>query len=104
MLPGFAKREHSSLDGAAVRTGAVDIRAAFGRLPCRAVWRDGAAAVGAEEGVTAHGGRVGMAQAQTMAGDSANAPAIRQQGGGKLSARVAHYTRKLSAKEGDRFP
>jgi len=102
MLPGFAKREHPSLDGAAVRTGAVDIGAAFGRLPCRAVWRAGAAAVGAEEGVTAHGGGVGMAQ--TMVGDSANAPAVMRQGGGKLWARVARYTRKLSAKEGDRFP
>jgi len=42
--------------------------------------------------------------AQTMAGDSADAPAILRQGGGKLSTRVVRFTRKLFAKEADRFP
>jgi len=59
-----------------------------------------ARAVGAE-GVTSHGGRVGMAQ--TMARNGAAAPAIMRQGGWNSSAMVAAYTRKLSAKEIVRF-
>jgi len=42
--------------------------------------------------------------AQNMAGDRAGAPAILRQGGGKLSTRGVRVTRKLFAKEADRFP
>jgi len=59
-----------------------------------------AKAVGAE-GVTSHGGRVGMAQ--TMARNGGTAPAIMRQGGWQSSAMVARYTRKLAAKEAVRF-
>jgi len=59
-----------------------------------------ARAVGAE-GVTSHGGRIGMAQ--TMARNGAAAPAIMRQGGWSSSAMVAAYTRKLAAKEAVRF-
>jgi len=62
--------------------------------------KSAAKAVGAE-GVTSHGGRVGMAQ--TMARNGAAAPAIMRQGGWQSSAMVARYTRKLSAKEVVKF-
>jgi len=62
--------------------------------------KSAAKAIGAE-GVTSHGGRVGMAQ--TMARTGAAAPAIMRQGGWQSSAMVARYTRKLSAKEAVRF-
>jgi len=56
--------------------------------------KSAAKAVGAE-GVTSHGGRVGVAQ--TMAHNGAAAPAIMRQGGWQSSAMVAAYTRKLDA-------
>jgi len=62
--------------------------------------KSAAKAIGAE-GVTSHGGRVGMAQ--TMARNGAAAPAIMRQGGWQSSAMVARYTRKLSAKDAVRF-
>jgi len=62
--------------------------------------KSAAKAVGAE-GVTSHGGRVGMAQ--TMARNGAAAPAIMRQGGWSWSAMVARYIQKLSAKEAVRF-
>jgi len=62
--------------------------------------KSAAKAIGAE-GVTSHGGRVGMAQ--TMARNGAAAPAIMRQGGWSSSAMVARYTRKLAAKEAVRF-
>jgi len=62
--------------------------------------KSAAKAVGAE-GVTSHGGRVGMAQ--TMARNGAAAPAIMRQGGWQSSAMVARYTRKMAAKEVVRF-
>jgi len=62
--------------------------------------KSAAKAIGTE-GVTSHGGRVGMAQ--TMARNGAAAPAIMRQGGWQSSAMVARYTRKLAAKEAVRF-
>jgi len=60
-----------------------------------------AAARAAAEGVTSHGGRVGLAR--TVAGRGACAPVIMRQGGWKSLAMIVRYIRGLSAKEAVRF-